>query len=245
MENATKALLMIGSILLAILILSLIVLLMNNLQVIRTSESEKTFREQLTAFNMQYEAYNKKIMYGTDIISVVNKAIDNNNAMNLQNGTVYADLPRGYVNIKITTLDSFYTTVERYNEDDPYPRREGEDEGINVSHLNSVLSSNHISTVVSDARINVGTYNMGTWTGDHETLIIDSRFKEFFASAREDYAFESLKARDERYVEHPYTYYVHSALTNFKRAVFTCDRVTYDSNSKICELEFRQVRQTI
>lgn len=39
---------------------------------------ENTDEKALTAFNTSFEAYNKKVMYGADIISVLNKAIDNN-----------------------------------------------------------------------------------------------------------------------------------------------------------------------
>lgn len=34
--------------------------------------------EQLAAFNKQYEAFNKKLLRGSDIVSVINKALDNN-----------------------------------------------------------------------------------------------------------------------------------------------------------------------
>lgn len=37
---------------------------------------EKT--EQLIAFNNQFEAYNRKLLRGTDVISVINKVTDNN-----------------------------------------------------------------------------------------------------------------------------------------------------------------------
>lgn len=37
---------------------------------------EKT--EQLVAFNNQFEAYNRKLLRGTDVISVINKVLDNN-----------------------------------------------------------------------------------------------------------------------------------------------------------------------
>ena len=84
MENASKALLIAGGILLAMLVAALLVYLNSNIQIIKTAQSEKTFQEQLTAFNMQYEAYNKRIMYGTDIISVINKAIDNNEQYKIQ-----------------------------------------------------------------------------------------------------------------------------------------------------------------
>ena len=35
-------------------------------------------QEEILAFNQGFEAYNKKLMYGSDVVSVINKAIDNN-----------------------------------------------------------------------------------------------------------------------------------------------------------------------
>ena len=42
----------------------------------RTSEDTET--KQIADFNESFDSYNKKLMYGTDVISVLNKAIDNN-----------------------------------------------------------------------------------------------------------------------------------------------------------------------
>ena len=41
-------------------------------------------QKEITRFNTGFEAYNKKLMYGADIISVLNKAIDNNRAYGIE-----------------------------------------------------------------------------------------------------------------------------------------------------------------
>lgn len=55
---------------------------------------EDTLQEEILAFNNGFEAYNKKLMYGIDVISVLNKAIDNNRK--------YEDYPVYKVNVKFT-----------------------------------------------------------------------------------------------------------------------------------------------
>ena len=40
--------------------------------------SEDTEAKQIADFNESFDSYNKKLMYGTEIISILNKAIDNN-----------------------------------------------------------------------------------------------------------------------------------------------------------------------
>ena len=78
MENASKALLIAGGVLLAVLVLSLFGLLLSNISSNQMAQEKTKQAEQLKEFNQQWEAYNKKALYGTDIITVVNKAIQNN-----------------------------------------------------------------------------------------------------------------------------------------------------------------------
>ncbi len=78
MENASKALLMAGGIFLAIALLTFGVYTYTSLNRLTNEKDEQTAQQQLVNFNKSYEAYNKSIMYGTDLISVINKANDNN-----------------------------------------------------------------------------------------------------------------------------------------------------------------------
>lgn len=78
MENASKALMIAGGILLAILTLTLVVYMMTALTSMGEAQDAKTLAQQKTTFNKEYEAYNKRRMYGTDVITVINKATENN-----------------------------------------------------------------------------------------------------------------------------------------------------------------------
>lgn len=78
MENASKALLMAGGILIALLILVLLVYSFGTMSGFFNSEEKKEEAEQLKLFNDQYEAYNRKLLRGTDIVSVMNKVLSNN-----------------------------------------------------------------------------------------------------------------------------------------------------------------------
>jgi type II secretory pathway pseudopilin PulG len=78
MENASKALIIAGSILLAIIILSLIVYVATSTSRMVQAQEEKKATEEIATFNKQYEAYNKKRMYGTDVITVIKKAMEYN-----------------------------------------------------------------------------------------------------------------------------------------------------------------------
>ena len=79
MENASKALMIAGGVLLAILTLSIAVFVMNAVTSMEEAQTSRALAKQIDAFNKEYNAYNKRRMYGTDVITVINKA-ENNNA---------------------------------------------------------------------------------------------------------------------------------------------------------------------
>lgn len=78
MENATKALLMAAGILIAIMTISALVLMYNRITEISKINDDQLKTEQLVAFNQEFEAFNRKDLYGSQIISVMNKMLDNN-----------------------------------------------------------------------------------------------------------------------------------------------------------------------
>ena len=78
MENSTKAILMAAGVLFALLTLSLVTVMIRNIQTISEAEDTKKQTETLQEWNAQWEAYNKQIMYGSDVLTVVNKAAQSN-----------------------------------------------------------------------------------------------------------------------------------------------------------------------
>jgi len=74
MENAAKALLIAAGILFAILTMSLLTVMFRNIQTISEADETKKVSKELQEWNAQWEAYNKQIMYGSDVLTVVNKA---------------------------------------------------------------------------------------------------------------------------------------------------------------------------
>lgn len=78
MENASKALEMAAGVLLGVLIMSLIAYFLTNLGSWPEQEENKKESEQTAKFNLEFEIYDKKGMYGTDVISCMSKAINNN-----------------------------------------------------------------------------------------------------------------------------------------------------------------------
>lgn len=78
MENASKALLIAGGVLIALIIITMFIMMFSRISNIQKEQEEQTKIEQLTAFNEEFEAYNKKVMYGVDVITLINKVAENN-----------------------------------------------------------------------------------------------------------------------------------------------------------------------
>lgn len=78
MDNAAKALMIAGGILLAIIIITTgVYVWRQNANFINRQEYEDE-QERITAFNKQYESYQKQALRGIDVLTVINKIRDNN-----------------------------------------------------------------------------------------------------------------------------------------------------------------------
>ena len=78
MDNATKALLIAGGMLLGILTLTALIVMFSNAAKIQKSQFSKEELERLAKWNAEWEAYNKGYLYGAEVLTVVKKAEQNN-----------------------------------------------------------------------------------------------------------------------------------------------------------------------
>ena len=236
MENASKALLIAGGILLAMIILSLIVLVDSSISDMRRTQVNQQLSDELNAFNAQYEAYNKKIMYGTDVISVINKAADNNTLMMYKNEKDSGAV--GFVNIIVKTSGYKYkTTAVRW--DKSVTPAEKYDITIKSSNTDLEKIVGAPSGSITNAEIGIDKENvLGYW--ENGILIPNNNFIAFFSSNAINY--QRIDYVDPSSGKH-WDYYVYSALYNFKKDKFTCSAVRYNDGGRIYELEFTRVDQ--
>lgn len=131
MENASKALLIAGGVLVAILILGVLIVTLNIVNSNQKTREKTLATEQLAEFNQKYEAYNKKALRGTDIITLMKMAIENNNKMEV------ADVGEQYfINIKLELSKKYTETETTIN------KKTGEENTIDIS-------GNSISGIIS------------------------------------------------------------------------------------------------
>ena len=77
MENASKALLMAGGVLIAIITIALLVRSFSSISMFQKAQLSEEEQAQLVAFNEQYTKYLKQYVYGTEVRTLINKYKDN------------------------------------------------------------------------------------------------------------------------------------------------------------------------
>lgn len=74
MENATKALLMAGGILIAIIIITLLIRTYGNIGAFQKQQLTAEEARQIEEYNKEYTKYDGQYVYGTEVITVINRA---------------------------------------------------------------------------------------------------------------------------------------------------------------------------
>ena len=77
MENASKALIMAGGVLISLLVISLLVYFFNDLRDLQSTKLSTEQVQQATEFNKQYDVYTRDL-YGSEILGLANKIVDYN-----------------------------------------------------------------------------------------------------------------------------------------------------------------------
>lgn len=109
MENASKALVIAGGILVAIMVISTLLYAMSTWKIIPQAQDSSKEIDQIAKFNMEFESFDKDYLYGADLISVLNKAINNNDKYD----AVSTDDPM-FINIHFRLDDKIETIAEEH-----------------------------------------------------------------------------------------------------------------------------------
>jgi len=221
MENASKALIMAGGMLLAMMLLAMIVYVGTSMGDMAESQDRKVATEQIEEFNQTYLAYDKNRMYGIDVITVVNKAINHNKTIEATETDPY------YINVIVKTKSDFKTTGVVI--DNSYPSdHEEHEKDLSSDKIKQIMGIGEITVALS---INSDGYNLGNWSSDG-TLKMNNGIIKFFEQYKED----KVQREGNK------VYYIYSALTNFKKAVFTCESMEDTSkDGRIDTIVFSQV----
>lgn len=215
MENASKALIIAGGILLAMMILTMVISVGTSISDFEDNQDKTTLVKQIEEFNNSYLAYNKTIMYGTDVITVVNKAINHNKTIGATTTDPY------YININIKTNQTFETTYTKIENNI-------EKKITDKNEIKDKFGSNSSPTFLGNE-----IYSLGTWENNKATFIMSNNFIQLFSGDTND---KTIQDKNIKYIRK-------SALTNFKTALFKCesDEIQYNEEGRIESMTFTQI----
>lgn len=224
MENASKALLISGGVLVALIIVSAMVYMFNAIGEMPRSQEEIKAQKELEDFNKKYESYNRGNLKGTDVISVLYMA-DNNNEK-------YKGDTQFYITVEIEITKPIDQTVRKYK----------------LENNRWVLDSTY-----TDASGKRGTQYGGTLSGCYRNTlgkqkyssngIIPNTIKDGFKENVEDNsntevnykikltdAWQSTLNNEEAMREKSY-YTMNKVVKEFKRRKFKCEEIEHDTNT--------------
>lgn len=111
MENAAKALLMAGGVLIALLVIGLAIFGWNNFSAYKTQEEKLKEIDQAYDFNTKIESYATDL-YGSELISLTNFIEDyNNNDANSENGYTAISF-----SARVTSINRTFTDPQKLNQ---------------------------------------------------------------------------------------------------------------------------------
>lgn len=214
MENASKALLMTGSILIGVILLSLAVYVYNIMGETKKMETSTFTEEQLVKYNQEFLSYDKSRMYGTDVITVLNKAIDNNKRYAEDDESMFID-------ISFELIDDVSAVTTKYTWDK-----------INKRYK----SSTQKSTATGNNK-----YTYSFKAGNSYSISNNLQdIKNFLATSKDA---TSIKAPKNPGLEESYTI-TYTGFSDFKRMIFTCTEVKKNDVGKICYMKFKQFKSS-
>ena len=107
MENASRALVMAGGVLIALLVLGALMLMFNNLSVYQNQQDQNVKNDQIAEFNNQFIPYEKDNLTLMELKSVYNKIESNNQRnpdrqiyQNIISDNIYSDIGKDFKELK-------------------------------------------------------------------------------------------------------------------------------------------------
>lgn len=249
MENITKALMIAGGILLAILILSLLAVFMGEMSGYYQGKHNSTIIQQNTEFNKQFENYNGQTVRGNELITVMNKVVNYNNSIVGIEGDYdkvimtidfkgYHDVFKYQTSsasifqsvIKGNKLGNTQSSDNNLTQLTSFPGNIVSQSGYTEIQLQKL--SSEIANIMIDEQLNSNKISKQEKENLKETR--NKKLKNILGKSEiSDAEITKIKSYTTRYYEY----------TQFKRAVFKCTGVQYNtqSNGRVNEITFEIV----
>jgi len=236
MENASKALMMAGGVLIAIIIIGLLIMGFNTIRQYPIEQENVRKTQQTAAFNREFEAYNRDHVLGTEVITVMRKAIDNNKKY-IIDPKVYNDEEKAYdIDVKFTItsdIEEYYVIYSPILNETVGP-----DGKIVYSPSNSTETNNYLIKKWFYAGKNFSVLDIEADDRTNEDIrkffLNDNREQEDITYTYEDDEFKDVKSKKPKFFsnnpEITKLEYIKkiTGFTQFKRKTFKCTGVEYN-----------------
>lgn len=239
MENASKALMIAGAVLITIIVLGMAIYFYSQMKKFPHEQEAALERQQIAKFNQEYESYSKQKMYGVDVVTVLNKAISNNKRYaNFINGKYLKDENNYYIDVEITLVTPVSSSAIQYKE---------------VAGSNGMVDAIPIENKTIRGQVNgkgkVEEFELKVVLPAKTTInLLDETEDQYYMN--NDIKFlenniENVKIKlsgTEKFDEFNYTL-VNNGFTDFKRKYFECTGIEYNKDtSRVSKIIFKEIK---
>lgn len=237
MENASKALIMAGGVLIALMILGALILMFNNLSNYQGTDIQNTREAQILEFNNQYETYNRDDVRGSDVYSLLNKVVDYNERKSSA-GVEGVDIQFEPMEVKIDLgdLNNYqYDNVKRLFKTGTYTISTNENTFENAI-LDEIVRIEKKYTIGSLKKIMLGITkifvdNRSTDSEKNEAVRL---YNTYVSTSNQISSWNDLNSNHKSDICAYYEY------VQFKRAHFKCTNTKYNKQTgRIIKMEFK------
>mgnify|MGYP003380744515 CR=1 FL=1 len=236
MENASKALIIAGSVLLALIVIGAFILMFSNLNDYQEKNDTAIEQKQIVEFNNQFSTYDRKGLRGTDMLSLINRIIDYNARKTTE------DIGFQKMEITIKGIDKNILQALRYdpsglnlliNKSSYTQDNVSEIVKLPQEEIEKIYQKKYISQLVSNVSAFMDIYNSNLSTNQKIQEINDKRWLPKSVTAYRRGSIDSVKNDILIYYEY----------SQFKRTYFDSTGETkYDKNTgRITEMNFKCV----
>ena len=242
MENASKALIIAASVFIALMILGALLLMFNNLSNYQNVGTQTTREAQVIEFNNQYTSYDRKNVRGSDLYSLLNRAIDYNKRKSTAGTGKDEGQYIAYQPMEITfdlnnKRNQFYATTEtgfRHLITDNSYTVSGNSNSFENSISNTIkgLEDKYGAKAITDLATGKDSIFIANNSSEDEKKIALESYNKAVPASQVARNWNDLNS-------HKNDVYQYYEYVQFKRARFDCTSTTYDENNgRILSMNF-------
>lgn len=260
-SSMSRALIMVAGVLLAMLVIALVTFSFKRIGSWAEEADQEVLIEQVQKFNKEYEAYDKDLMYGVDVISCLNKAKSNNDAIK---GKYSEALDTSYevqvtVNLKDSKLDQslivYHITNSNAGKQQEYSNGDGPTKFQNgkktleqlgfsflktsYSNLSNVFKANTVIKTINSQKLDLGTKELKLTKDSYD----DSTIIKLLSASNA--VSQIVKNTDYTTKNDPEGWTMaefRTGLYYLKTKKFTCTNIGYDSQTgRVNKIDFKEI----